>query len=326
MPLDETKFRAFRDNPQARRLCPAERFCRDLPAILQIKLTLTRRQWTVSVEAILRLGLGMHVLWTCNLNSAIWDLVVAVASGAQPASAGDLQQSLWEPDDKFRSVLELGSNAEPPMERVIERYAYARTGINLLLCRLDDVGASWSAPIGFTSAPLVNAPAAIASFLAHLAANRQLIDAGDPGQWLRTEVGQLFDRREELRALAQCDSGYTKNLLEFARHSLGQVKAKDPEQRCYDLAYLLAYGGERRPLPVQPGPAMLVTLVHACCASKPSIPVSLGDFRQHLGDYGLYVPAGQLVDGRTGRDLEMLGLVVDSPDAAGGRLLVPPFS
>lgn len=70
---------------------------------------------------------------------------------------------------------------------------------------------------------------------------------------------------------------------------------------------------------------MLVMLVHACCAANPSIPVSLDDFRQRLGEYGLHVPAGELVDGKTGRDLARLGLVIDSPDAAGGLLLVPPF-
>ena len=163
-------------------------------------------------------------------------------------------------------------------------------------------------------------------FLAHVSSNRRAIDNANAGQWLRTEVWKLFDDNEELRALAKCKSGYTKNLFEFARHSLGQIKAKDPAERCYDLSYLLAYAGDRKPLPVQPGPDMLVMLVHACCAANPFIPVSLGDFTRHLGEYGLHVPAGELIDGNTGRDLAMLGLVVDSPDAAGGRLLVPPFS
>ena len=156
--------------------------------------------------------------------------------------------------------------------------------------------------------------------LAHVSSNRRAVDNANAGQWLRTEVWKLFDDNEELRALAKCKSGYTKNLFEFARHSLGQIKAKDPAERCYDLSYLLAYAGDRKPLPVAPGPDMLVMLVHACCAANPFIPVSLGDFKRYLGEYGLHVPAGELIDGNTGRDLAMLGLVVDSPDAAGGRL------
>jgi hypothetical protein len=196
-----------------------------------------------------------------------------------------------------------------------------------LLCRLDDANVPWpdTRPIGFSGTITQEARSALAAFYSHLHANRHAVDPTNAGEWLRSRVGQLFDRREDLRVLATCDSGYTKNLYEFARHSLGQVKAKDPDQRCYDLAYLLAYSGDRKPLPVQPGPAMLVMLVHACCAANPIIPVSLDDFRSHLGEYGLHVPAGELVHGKTGRDLAMLGLVVDSPDAAGGRLLVKPF-
>jgi hypothetical protein len=309
------------------RLCPAERFCADLPAVLAIKPSLTRRQWTVLLEAMLRLGLGMHVLWTCNANILAWEQVLAVASGGAPPSAPAVELAIWETHDEARPLLELGADAESLVERMIELYAYARTGLNLLLCRLDDAGVSWAptVPIGFSTTPQKSAPVALAEFLAHVHANRQAIDAIDAGQWLRAKVGGLFDSREDLRALAQCDSGYTKNLFEFARHSLGQVKAKDPDQRCYDLSYLLAYADERKPLPVQPGPAMLVALVHACCWANPAIPVSLDDFRRHLGDYGLRVPAGELVHGKTGRDLSMLGLVVDSPDAAGGRLLVKPF-
>lgn len=326
--LADDQLRAYRSNGTARQLCPAERFCKDLPAVLATKQGLTRRQWTVLTEAILRLGLGMHVLWICHVNSVTWDLLLDVLSGTSAPNVVDVEADIWEPADDSHFLLELGSDAETMIERLIERYAYARTGINLLLCRLDDAGVSWptSAHIGFSVPSGDAAPKAVADFLSHVAANRTAVDATNAADWMRGRLGQLFDDREELRALAKCESGYTKNLFEFSRHGLGQVKAKDPEQRCYDLAYLLAYAGERRPLKVQPGPAMLVTLVHACCSANPAIPMSLDDFRRHLGEYGLHVPAGELIDGRTGRDLAMLGLVVDSPDAAGGRLLVPPFS
>jgi hypothetical protein len=323
--LDDSKLRGFRANGSASRLCPAERFCNDLPAVLAVKPNLTRRQWTVLVESIFRLGLGMHVLWTCNANVIMWDLLLAAASGATSPDAVYLEATIWEIQGESRALLELGSDAERLIERLVERYAYARTGINLLLCRLDDAGVSWLPTIGFGPDSGSTAPAALANFLAHVSANRQAIQPGDAGQWLRARLGQLFDEREDLRTLARGDSGYTKNLFEFARHSLGQVKAKYAEQRCYDLAYLLAYTGDRKPLSLEPGPAMLVMLVHACCAANPAIPVSLDDFRQRLGEYGLHVPAGELVDGKTGHDLARLGLIVDSPDAAGGRLLVSPF-
>ncbi len=329
--LEDEQLRAHRTNVQARRLCPAERFCKDLPSAIAIKPVLTRRQWTVLLESMLRIGLGMHVLWTCNANIIAWELALSAASGSLPPTTSQIDAAIWETHDETRPLLELGSNAEPLIERMIERYAYARTGLNLLLCRLDDANAAWpsTTPIGSATQPAQDAPSALAAFYAHIHANRLAIDPTDAGAWLRGRVAQLFNDGAEtgrdLRALASCKKGYTKNLFEFARHALGQVKAKDPDQRCYDLAYLLSYSGERKPLPVQPGPAMLIMLVHACCAANPSIPVSLDDFRRHLGEYGLRVPAGELLDGKTGRDLAMLGLVVDSPDAAGGRLLVKPF-
>jgi hypothetical protein len=325
--LEDDRLRAFRLNRSARRRCPAERFCADLASTLRIKPALTRRQWTVLLEAMLRLGLGMHVLWTCNANAIAWEIALSVASGGTAPTALEIEAGIWETHDETRPLLELGANGEPLIERLVERYAYARTGLNLLLSRMEETGVAWPSGIalGYSTQPSQDAPSALAAFFSHLQAHRQRIDATDAGQWLRARVAQLFDSREDLRALAQRESGYTKNLFEFARHSLGQVKEKGADQRCYDLAYLLAYSGERKPLPAQPGPVMLVMLVHACCAANPSIPVSLDDFRRHLGEYGLRVPAGELVYGKTGRDLAMLGLVVDSPDAAGGRLLVKPF-
>lgn len=325
--LRDENARAFRHGGPARRLSPAERFCADLPAVLGLKQTLSRRQWTVLLEALLRLGLGAHVLWTCNANAVAWGWVLAVASGRNPPTPAEVEAAIWQTHEETSPILELGANGEPLIARMIERYSYARTGLNVLLCRLDDAGAAWQpvSPVGFSTHPPRDAPAALAAFLGHVHGSRLLIDRGDAGQWLRIRVGELFDRESDLRALAKCDSGYTKNLFEFARHVLGQVDAQDPDQRCYDLSYLLAFSGKRKPLPAQPGPAMLVMLVHACCETSPGMPVSLDDFRRHLGDYGLRVPAGELVHGRTGRDLAMLGLVVDSPDAAGGRLLVRPF-
>ncbi len=323
--MKDEHVRAFRSQ-QPGQLSPAERFCTDLPTILALKPLLTRRQWTVLLEALLRLGLGMHALWTCNANVVLWENVLATASAATPQSAASMQRAIWELNVETAPLLELGSRAESLIERAIERYAYARTGLNLLLCKLDEVGVPWpsSIPIGWTTTR--DAPQAAAEFLQHVYLNRQAIDATDAGRWLRTTVAELFDRSRELRGLASCEAGYSKNLFEFARHSLGQVEAKDPDQRCYDLAYLIAYGGRGRSHRVQPGPAMLVMLVHACCSANPDIPVSLDQFRRHLGEYGLHVGAGELMEGKSGRDLSMLGLVVDSPDAAGGRLLVRAFA
>lgn len=325
--IRDADVRAYRASPSAKRLTPAERFSRDLGPVLTLKDQLTRRQWTSLVEALMRVGLGMHVLWTCHANWIAWQWIIAVASGQPSPTEIEIERELWESHGDSRPLLEIGEKAKPLLESVIERYAYARIGINTTFCRLDDAGSAWPSgnPIGFASTSPRGACAWIKELLGHVSRNRAGIDASNAGAWLQSQVSTMFDKQADLRSLAKCDSGFTKNLYEFARHSLGQIESGEADLRSYDQSYLVAYPGPRRPLVVQPGPAMLITLVHACCQSHPNVPVGLEDFRQHLADYGLRAPAGELVTGKTGSDLGKLGLIVDSPDAAGGRLLVPPF-
>jgi hypothetical protein len=220
--LGDDVRRPYRNNSSPARLCPAERFCKDLPTVIGVKPSLTRRQWSVLIEASLRIGLGMHVLWMCKANALAWELVLAVASGAPVPAPDKIESTIWDQQHEASSLLELGSDAEALIERHIEQYAYARTGLNLLLYRLDDNGAGWpqATPIGF-SASGTAAPSALANFLAHVAANRQSIDPADAGRWLRVEVGKLFDDTEELHRLARRKAGYTKNLFEFARQRPG---------------------------------------------------------------------------------------------------------
>jgi hypothetical protein len=184
--LGDDLRRPFRDNPRPARLCPAERFCKDLPTVIKAKPSLTRRQWSVLIEASLRIGLGMHALWMCKANALVWELVLAVASGAPVPSPGKIESTIWDQQHESSSLLELGSNAEALIERHIEQYAYARTGLNLLLYRLDDGGAGWpeTSPIGFSPTGTA-APPALANFLAHIATNRQAIDPTDAGRWRR---------------------------------------------------------------------------------------------------------------------------------------------
>ncbi len=325
VPTDED-LHAYRGHvPSSSKLSPAERFCEDISGVLELKSQLTRRQWTVLVEASLRLGLGMHVLWLCQLNLLAWELVLATASGKAIPAESKIESLLWESHCESQPLLEIGQNSEPMLKQLIERYAHARLGLNLLFCKLDEAGVGWdsSVTIGFSKQAGTSAASSIRTFLEHLSNNRASIDA-NPEAWLRKQCAELMDVTPTIRELARCGTGFTKNLFEFARHSLGQIKAKNIEQKSYDQSYLIAYPGGKSQ-PVQPGPAMLILLVHTCCKAQRGIPASLEDLRRHLSHYGLRTPTGELGEGRVGSDLEKLGLVVDSPDAAGGRMLVAPF-
>jgi len=261
--------------------------------------------------------------------------VLSAASGNPLPSEIEIEANLWQSHRDTNSFLEFGHNADLLIRRLLEKYVHARFGLNLLFCLLEAAGRPWlpTQAVGYSRTVGISAPSAIKLFLEHVSNSRTILDAASisyggasVSQWLPATCAALL---EEHSSLAKCQSGFTSNILEFARYSLGQVETEDPEKKSYDQAYLLANlaGGRRRkPLWVtQPGPAMLISLVHACCHAQGDIPATTEDFRSHLADYGLRVPTGELATGRVGTDLENLGLVIDSPDAAGGRLLVDPF-
>lgn len=328
-PLREGEARAFRGrNPPLIGYSPAERFCNDLEAVISLKGQLTRRQWTVLVEAIIRLGLGTHLLWVCHANAVYWNLVLEAIQSGQVPTTPEIEDALWYSHRNTHLLLEVGRDAVPVIKQILERYVYARFGLNLLLHRLDDVNQPWprNRTLGSAANANTSTPEVLRQFIEHVVANRASIEANDPAGWLHSKCTQLLDQK--LR-LVKCEGGFTKNMLEFVRHSLGQIETQDPEQRSYDQSYLLLSSrrgrGRSSPWIVQPGPAMLILLVYTCCQAQNGVPASLEDLRGHLADYGLHAPAGELARGQVGLDLKKLGLVVDSPDAAGGRLLVAPF-
>ncbi len=324
--LDASETRAYRGTPSSNGRSPAEQCCQDLDVLLPLKSKLTRRQWTVLLEALLRLGLPTHVLWACHANIAVWKQALQAADGNPPPNPDTISSLVWT-SHRNNSFLETGRDSVPAIKQLIEQYVIARFGINIILYRLQEANVPWQhAFIGHDPATNQTAPAALHAFLKHINYHRTGIDATNAGAWLRKEVAQLSDRN---LPLLRCASGFTKNQLEFVRHSLGQIEAQDAEQRSYDQSYLLsnAMGGSRRSRlwPVQPGPGMLILLAHSATSAAHGMPVSLDDFRSHLGNYGLTVPPNELLHGKLTLDLQKLGLLVDSPDAAGGRLLVGPF-
>lgn len=324
--LTDSEVRAYRGRHVHRNLSPAERFCLDLEHVISLKSKLTRRQWTVMLEAVIRLGLGMHILWVCHVNTIAWDLVLSVAENGQVPTEEQVERELWQSHRTQRPLLEVGRDAVPYIRQLIKKYIHARFGLNLLFYRLGEIGMAFDLPVGSCDSPNISSPQAVCLFLEHVAQTRHSIDSINAGVKLRSQCAKLVDGSPRL---ADFKSGFSSNMLEFVRYSLGQIDTQNPEQRSYDQSYLLLNKRTHRtgysPWPVQPGPAMLIMLVYASCQSQGEIPNSLDDFRLHLADYGLHTPSGELATGHVGSDLKKLGLVVDSPDAAGGRLVVTPF-
>lgn len=302
---------------------PSERFADDLVFVIGLKPRLTRRQWAVLVESLFRLGMGMHQLWLCRLNARVWSLCLDAVED-RPPSLEAVTEACWASQDSDEPMIQLAENAMPRVRRYLAEFGSARIGINLLLYVLQDAGYPWAPKLGATSDQWNSPAASIHGFLAHVNSHRSEVkDLLKQKGWssLGTAAAAVADT--DLRLLR---GAATRNLSFFVRYSLGQIQPTDDAQRQYDQGYLLHREDKRGDrLQVKPAPSMLMLLVHCCCRSGGAAPASVEHFRAHLRAYGIEASADELRAGNTARDLEHLGLVVDSPDAGGGRLLVDPF-
>lgn len=286
---------------------PGRQFVRDLEAIIGAKEYMTRRQWISLLEAVLRIGCVTHVLWLCDLSARLWSIAKDVLGG-QPAPTEDaLRAQLF---DQRTAYLAYGN----PSLRVVRDYAsgylVARLGINLLAWHLEDAG---------KEVPQLTSIVALRTFLATLQESRPVLAES---KW-REQLSQLFD--EQARTLA-CKKGIGSNMMEFARHVLGQRQTANDSLRGYDQGYFLRKKGQHKTAPwvVSMGPVAVLALVH-CCLKEVAGPRSVDRLCQHLSRYRLGVDIDDIAESDLGQKLRMLGLVLDSPDAESGMLLMPPF-
>ena len=315
---------------------PAAQFRDDLRRILLLKGVLTRRQWTILVETFLRLGIGMHLLWACRANDEIWKMSLDVARGEGVPTTEVIRQKIWTDPTTTDPLLEVGRPAGPAIRRRLGRYAAGRIGLNLLLGELRSRGYPLAKPIGLKPPPGEGPWTSVWEMLTHLQSNIGNLPP-NPADWLQQEVGGLTSTP---RGLLEGTAGFNRNMNFFLIYGLGQLTPFDPAFTGYDQSYTLAKkvgaeGEEGRsstkgrrdasPWVVRFGPSALIGLVHSCCRSRPGYAASIDDFRLHLAQYGLLADFSELESGQLASDLKRLGLTVESPDAAGGRLLQDPF-
>lgn len=323
--LDLPKI-SFRDQQQEPWI-PAEVFTRDLDRLLLLKPYLTRRQWCALIESLLRIGLVSHVLWICSLNTYAWSLVLEVLDGHSPPSRESIETVLWSKHLKREPFLDGGQHAEPYLRRQIESYAYARLGMNMLFHVMDRPGNSFEWPNEIASQGLP-ASAQIEFFLEHLAQERSSLGP-DPRSQITNELGATVDSLVASRGitLSGKTKGVPKNLYEFLAYTLQRTRPVEVDLVEHDQGYLLAKASSasNSPWVVRPGPVLLLAMCHVTCASMNGAPVTLGHLADHFGYYGVRIGAGGLQEGVIANDLETLGVLVDSPDAGGGRLVLDPF-
>lgn len=298
-------------------LSPPERLVADLRHILDLKPHLTRRHWTTLVEAVLRLGMGAYVLWLCRLNEVVWSLTQTALSGEVPEDAV-ISKAIESAHLDEHAFFELEGEAVPALRRTIRAYAAARYGINVVLWRLEDANVGYPSGIGKT-AGTPSAPK-IREFLLHVRDNAARLGA-NPLDSIRAQVFEILN--ENSAQVSARKGGPFKNLFEFTRYTLGQLRPADETRRPYDQAFTLAPRGKT--WVVNPGPVTLYALIYAATRNHPEVPLTLDDFRTHLAEYGVKCPAGSFEKSQTITRLSQLGVLLDSPDAVGGRVLLNPF-
>lgn len=283
---------------------PARHFVRDLKAVLAAKRSLTRAQWISLLGAVIRLGGAMHVLWLCDVHDRLWRyLRLCILEGTSDNAPGFLAQVF---PSQFE-YLAYGKPAVPVVRDLASKYLTARLGINAILWHMKDPPTKLDSPL------------ALHRLGVDIANQRTLL--GDAG--FLTKLAQLQEK--EARTLG-CKKGIGSNMVEFGRHVLGQRQSATEVLRGYDQAYFLRKKGSHAAAPwiVSLGPAAVISLVH-CCMYRAGGPRSVHRLAEHLGAYGLRVDIEDLLFGELGSKLRLLGLVLDSPDAETGMLLMPPF-
>ena len=286
---------------------PARRFVRDLRSIINAKGSMTRRQWTSLLEAIVRLAAVAHVTWLCDVHAKSWECIKEALNGYGPNDAAAARASMYPEAFQFLSY---GDRALPGIKDRASAFLQARLGLNATLWALDTAG---------VEAASISSAEGIADLCDHLRANASKIEATG----LRDALADVSER--ETRTLL-CKKGIGSNIMEFARHVLGQRQAANPVLRGYDQGFSLRKRGTSNSSPwvVGLGPVSVLALVH-CSLAGTTGPRSVRRLSQHLAGYGAIVDYRDIATNDLGHQLRMLGLVLDSPDAESGMLLVPPF-
>jgi hypothetical protein len=285
---------------------PAQQFVRDLVATLAAKANMTRAQWVSLLGAIVRVGAVMHVLWLCDVHDRYWRYLRRCLLEGVHLNADEFVAQIFPGRVTY---LEYGKPAIPVVRDYVNKYLTARLGINSLLWHL-----------GAGEQVKLDSPMALHKMSINVVNHRTSL--------LKTDAHAKFLalQERESRTLG-CKKGIGSNLVEFARHVLGQRQSATQVLRGYDQGYILKKKGTHASAPwvVSLGPVSVIALVH-CCMHGTGGPRSVHRFAEHVAAYGMRLGIDDLSHGELGTKLRLLGLVLDSPDAETGMLLVPPFA
>lgn len=290
---------------------PAQRTVKDLKNIIQLKPFLTRRQWVSMLESILRIGAASHIFWVCNANINCFELMKNALKNGDGLGSDEIA--------KFFSIKEkiwrYNQYSATAINDAATGFIKARVGINLILHELSE-----HSSLNITSESLSN-PKQIKSFIEKI-------------QSKSIRENFSFERfSEKYQNIIESDprivsgkSGSSSNVKEFLLHVLGQRQTVEAGMGSYDQGYYLTKSGQHKSAKwiVGLGPVSVLSLVHACTQNSRG-PKTISHLCEHLGDYGIKIEPQEVAESKLGKTLRNLGLVLDSPDAEGGMVLINPF-
>jgi len=287
---------------------PATRFCGDLESVLRLKQILTRRQWISALESLLRIACASHVLWLCKANNVVLKIVEESLQGRPPSSSSTVSSQL----ERATITWSYGHLAQPKILDRARVFVRSRLRLNLILWQLSEHLGNQS------GVDLSNVDAIFAS-CQRLASEAQHFD------WSRYERDGLAVVEQDPRK-GSCNNGIGKNIVEFLMHVLRQRPTSEVGMENYDQGFMLRKKGsyDKAPWILSLGPVAVLTLVH-CCTSSTRGPRTVEDLCHHLAQYGVMLSPQDIAGSDLGKTLRNLGMVLDSPDAEGGMVLVSPF-
>jgi hypothetical protein len=288
---------------------PAKQFVRDLRAIISVKNQMTRRQWTSLLEAVVRIASVAHVMWLCDVGQRSWVLVRAAVEGTSP-SATEVRLADVYPGEI--GYFPYGSAALDQAKLLVSRYLHARLGINAVLWGLEAAGVPFDQPL--------SSAAAIHQLATTATRHRdQLVRHGVMDAWRGFQ-------ETEARTLT-CAKGIGSHMLEFVRHAAGQRQTAREVLRGYDQGYSIRKRSQdvRARWIVALGPVAVIAMAH-CCLHETGGARSVHRLCEHLARYGVIIGKDEVGTSDLGHKLRLLSLVLDSPDAESGMLVLPPFA
>jgi hypothetical protein len=287
---------------------PSRQFTSDLRAVIHAKGAMTRRQWTSLLESVIRLSAASHVIWLCDVQARVWRCLHDATTKQDAPSEAEVRTTIFPASPHYMSY---GGMALPGIKDRASSYLAARLGINSILWSLEQIGSPFEGDISSSKG--------ITELCRHIQINKAALSN------IRV-LDNLVEMREREALALNCRKGIGSNLNEFIRHTLGQRQTASHLLRGYDQGYVLKKKGSSPSSPwiVSLGPVSVLALVH-CSLHGMIGPRSIHRLTRHLAAYGIAVDRHDIARNDLGNQLRMLGLVLDSPDAESGMLLLPPF-